>query len=138
MEGKVLKEKIKQSGISYSELSRRLGILPQSLAAIFNTSDVKTGLVEKIAQVIGVHLSYFFDNYDERNSNGEYSSYRGATPESLEEAQKQNVLLRQEIKFLKEKIQQLETLANEKERLIKTYNFFLKENNISSPEETEE
>ncbi len=122
MDGKVLKRKIKQSGISCSELSRRLGISPQSLSAIFNTSDVKTGLVEKIANIIGVHLSFFFER--KSNEGDEFSSFMDATPKSLEEVQKQNKLLWQEIKFLKEKIRQLENLTSEKERLIKTYNFF--------------
>lgn len=54
MDGKQLKQIVEKSGIRTNAFAERLGILPQSLNSIFNSADVKSGTLEKVADVLGV------------------------------------------------------------------------------------
>lgn len=60
MTGEELKKRIKTTGRSIAELARDLNVLPQSLSQALNAKDVKTGLVEDLAKVLGLPVSYFF------------------------------------------------------------------------------
>lgn len=54
MNGKQLKTIIERSGIRTNAFAERMGIVPQSLNSIFNSADVKSGTLEKVAEIIGV------------------------------------------------------------------------------------
>ena len=54
MTGERLKTIIERSGLRTNEMASRLGMLPQQLNNVFHTNDVKTGIVEKVADIIGV------------------------------------------------------------------------------------
>lgn len=71
MDGQVLKDIVKRSGLSFVELSNRIGILPQGLNAIFNSPDVKSGIVEKIANALEIPVSHLY---------GENSTGNGGVP----------------------------------------------------------
>lgn len=64
MEGKQLKEIIRRSGMTLKEFADRMGILPQSLNSIFNSSDIKSGTVEKVAELLGVPVSCMYADGD--------------------------------------------------------------------------
>lgn len=59
MTGKDLKEKIAQQNISALAIAKKLGISPQALNSTFNAADVKSGTLERIAEVLGVKMSFF-------------------------------------------------------------------------------
>lgn len=60
MTGQELKARIAACGISQSEIARRLGMSQQSFNQGLNVPDIRTGLLERIAEVTGIPLSYFY------------------------------------------------------------------------------
>ena len=60
MKGAVLKEKLEASGYSKTFISEKLGIKPQTLNTYFLAEDVKTGTLEKLSEVLGLPLAYFY------------------------------------------------------------------------------
>lgn len=60
MTGQELKARIAACGISQSEIARRLGMSQQSFNQGLNVPDIRTGLLERIAEVTGKPLSYFY------------------------------------------------------------------------------
>lgn len=70
MKGSMLKEQLKNTRYSLSEIANRLGISPQSLNSIFNSEDVKSGVLEKLSCVLELPLSYFYgDTFNISGSN---------------------------------------------------------------------
>ena len=57
MTGKELKDKLAKQGIPASAIAEKIGISPQ---AINSTFDVKSGTLERIANVLGVEMSIFY------------------------------------------------------------------------------
>ena len=62
MTGKELKDKLSTCDISQAEIARRLGMSTQSMSQALNVADIKTGFLEKIANVLGVPMSRFYPN----------------------------------------------------------------------------
>lgn len=60
MNGKELKSIIERSGIRANAFAERLGIAPQSLNSVFNSADVKSGMVEKVAEILGVPICQLY------------------------------------------------------------------------------
>lgn len=60
MTGQELKARIAACGISQSEIARRLGMSQQSFNQGLNVQDIRTGLLERIAEATGKPLSYFY------------------------------------------------------------------------------
>lgn len=113
MTGKELKEKIAIKNISSLAIAKQLGISPQALNSTFNASDVKSGTLERIAEVLGVKMSFFYPDDNDRQSavvsgNGSVSvaGNNNVTSNSGDNS------------VLKERIVMLERLIEEKERLI--------------------
>lgn len=71
MNGEQLKAIIERSGIRTNEMAKRLGILPQQLNQIFHAADVKSGVLEKVAQIMEVSISHLY---------GENSTGNGGVP----------------------------------------------------------
>lgn len=110
MEGKVLKQKIAEINVTQLDLATRLGTTPQSLSSILHAKDVRSGTIEKIAQVLNVPVSFFFgetglNQHAVANGNKSVAAINSSVSSSLEEV-------------LKERVKSLETLVAEKERLI--------------------
>ncbi len=69
MSGKELKMVLLRTGMNLTEISAKLGMSSQALNSIFNGSDVRTGIVEKCVDKLGMSYSDFFhsgsmhDNY---------------------------------------------------------------------------
>jgi transcriptional regulator with XRE-family HTH domain len=65
MKGEDLKNRLKSTAIPMSEIANKMGIMPQSLYSIFNSEDVKSGVLEKLSQVLEVPIAYFYgDSYN--------------------------------------------------------------------------
>lgn len=63
MTGKQLKDKIKQKGVKFTTLAEMLGVVPQQVQQYFNTQNVSTEVLERIADVIGESVSFFYNEY---------------------------------------------------------------------------
>lgn len=62
MTGGRIKFLLDELGITQKALSEMLGVTPQSVSAIIAASDVRSGTLEKIANVLGVPMSRFYPN----------------------------------------------------------------------------
>lgn len=109
MEGKVLKSKIAEINVTQLELAGRLGTTPQSLSSILHAKDVRSGTIEKIAQVLEVPVSFFY---------GEGSFQKAVASGNKSVAAINSNISSRESEILKERIKSLEALVAEKERLI--------------------
>ena len=70
MKGADLKERLKTSHLSMAEIANRIGVSPQSLNSVFNSEDVKSGVLEKLAKALDVPLAFFYgDVYNVSGNN---------------------------------------------------------------------
>lgn len=60
MTGQHLQDLIKKEGYSVSKMAELIGTSQQVLASALKHDDIRTGLVEKVAQVMGKPLSFFY------------------------------------------------------------------------------
>lgn len=60
MTGKELKDKLAKQGIPASAIAEKIGISPQAINSTFNAADVKSGTLERIANVLGVDMTFFY------------------------------------------------------------------------------
>ena len=112
MTGKQLKGKIAQQNISASAIAKKLGISPQALNSTFNAADVKSGKLERIAEVLGVQLSFFYpiaEGITIASGNGNVAGNNNIV----------GSVTIGDASVLQERVAMLERLLEEKERLIK-------------------
>ena len=62
MRGEEVKKILESDGIPLNELAERLGTSPQNLNNWLNVKDIKTGILDKIANAINKNIYYFIDN----------------------------------------------------------------------------
>lgn len=86
MKGTDLKEKLNATHISLAEISRRMGISPQSLNSIFNSEDVKSGVLERLSQVLELPIAYFYgDSYNVQGNNNALATGDHSTASSSDD-----------------------------------------------------
>lgn len=70
MEGKTIKDVLSQRGIAQAEIAKLLGTTPNNLNNMLSKDDVRTGLLESIAQAANLPISVFYgDAYTVNGSN---------------------------------------------------------------------
>lgn len=77
MNGKVLQERLQElTSIPFTEIAERIGVSPQSMYQFFEAKDVKSGLIEKLCEVLDVdptmaitdvYIRKSFDHVNEAN-----------------------------------------------------------------------
>lgn len=60
MTGKELKRIILSEGLTVAEVARRLGTSQQNLTCALGKDDIKTGLLERVAEVMRKPLAFFY------------------------------------------------------------------------------
>lgn len=60
MKGSELKSRLNNCGYTMTYIANKLGVLPQNLNSWFNSNDVRTGTLEKLAEVLELPISYFY------------------------------------------------------------------------------
>lgn len=60
MKGSDLKDLLRKEGIVLSQLADELGMSQQNLSAAFTREDVKSGLLEKLARILGKPIGFFY------------------------------------------------------------------------------
>ena len=113
MTGKELKDKLAKQGIPASAIAEKIGISPQAINSTFNAADVKSGTLERIAEAIGVKMSFFYP------TDGTGVSIAGNNNISGNNNAVGNVTMGDNSAVLQERVAMLEKLLEEKERLIK-------------------
>ena len=111
MTGQELKEKILVANVPLNEIAERLGITAQSLNSCFKGKDVRSNTIERIADALGVQMSFFYptDGGVSIAGNNNISGNNNAVG---------NVTIG-DTAVLHERVSMLEKLLEEKERLIK-------------------
>ena len=109
MTGKELKDKLAKQDIPASAIAEKIGISPQAINSTFNAADVKSGTLERIANVLGVDMTFFYP------AEGNKAVASG----SNSVAAIQSTVTQGDNKILQERVRLLEKLLEEKERLIK-------------------
>lgn len=61
MKGSELKKKLDTIGVSQAKLAEMMGVFPQSFNKTLQADDVKSGFLEKLCQVLGKDMSFFYD-----------------------------------------------------------------------------
>lgn len=60
MKGMELKEKLLSRGYTITYIANKLGTIPQNLNSWFNSQDVRSGTIEKLAEVLELPIAYFY------------------------------------------------------------------------------
>lgn len=60
MQGKTLKNALRELGFTQTEIASKLGISQQTFNSALGVDDVRTSLVENIAEVTGQPVGYFY------------------------------------------------------------------------------
>ena len=71
MRGIDVKKKIVESGVSFKEVSERMNVSPQALQNILKTSDMKVGVLSRIAKAINKNIYFFLEEYEKVNLNAQ-------------------------------------------------------------------
>lgn len=110
MRGQELKARIMEVGKSQKDIADYLGVTAQSLSSVLSAKDVRSGTIEKIAQVLNVPISFLY---------GEKDKDQNAIATGNGIAVAGNVTMGDNTAVLQERVTMLEKLLEEKERTIK-------------------
>ena len=61
MNGKELNKRLKSTGKTQTNIAELLGMSQQALASILKAEDVKTGTLERLCDVLGVKINFFYE-----------------------------------------------------------------------------
>jgi transcriptional regulator with XRE-family HTH domain len=85
MKGSELKEILRKEGVVLMQLAEDLGMSQQNLSAAFTRDDVKSGLIEKIANTLGKPVGYFYGEAERAASYEKFSTdFIGSTDKLLD------------------------------------------------------
>lgn len=60
MKGIDLKNRLLSAGYTVTAIANKVGVIPQNVNGWFTSNDVRTGTVEKLAEVLGLPISFFY------------------------------------------------------------------------------
>ena len=70
MNGKTIKDVLTKNGIAQAEIAKRIGLAANNLNNMLAKDDVRTGLLESIAEAANIPISVFYgDTYTVNGSN---------------------------------------------------------------------
>lgn len=73
MKGQYVKEKLLKNGYKLKEVADSMGIIPQNLQSLLSAEDVKSGVLESIADSINKPVYFFYED----NANNAISDNNG-------------------------------------------------------------
>ena len=120
MTGNRLKEILYEKKVSQSQIAKLLGVSQQSFNQMLAAADIKSSLLERIAEALGENMSIF---YPIRPSSVSISDHSNAVATSNGNIAGNNNVVGNvtigDAAILQERVTMLEKLLEEKERLIK-------------------
>ena len=117
MTGERVKEILFKCKVSQSEIARQLGMSHQSFNQMLSASDIKSSLLERIAKVLKVPVSFLYGEKD-GDVNSSVASGSGSVAVTGNNNVAGNVTIG-DTALLQERVKMLEKLLEEKERTIK-------------------
>lgn len=118
MDGKTLKEKIRLTGKSQRQIAELLGITPQSVNAILSASDVRSGTIEKLANVLHLPISFFYEDATVWVTKAEASGEGSGASVEGDVNIGDSAVLKERIKSLEGIIEQQKVIIEGKEKQI--------------------
>lgn len=120
MDGQRLKEKVLLAKVPLSTIAERMGITAQSLNSCFKGKDVRSNTIERIADALGVSMSFFYPA-DSNNTiaSGDRAVAVNTNTGNISASNEDTVALKERISMLEQLLDERGKLLNEKERLIK-------------------
>ena len=77
MDGKHIKEILRNAGVVQAELAAFLGTSPQNLNSALSGDNIKTGTLEQIARFMGKPVSYFYGEGNTATASGNGTAVAG-------------------------------------------------------------
>ena len=74
MRGIEVKKKIIESGVSFKEVSEKMNVSPQALQNILKASDIKVGVLSRIAKAVNKNIYFFLKEYEKTDIKGNSES----------------------------------------------------------------
>lgn len=115
-----LEQLIKDSGKSKVQIAKSSGITRVTLDNALQGGDIRISIVEALARTLGVRVGYLFDDEPTGNAIAQGQSSIAAINSAVNVEDDKS-------KLLQERIEHLEALLAEKERLIKVYERMMEE-----------
>lgn len=77
MRGIEVKKKIIESGVSFKEVSEKMNVSPQALQNILKASDIKVGVLSRIAKAVNKNIYFFLKEYEKTDvkTNNDSTSF---------------------------------------------------------------
>mgnify|MGYP002516075065 FL=1 len=114
MDGKTLKSKVKTLDISQAQLARLMEVTPQTLASVFMAKDVRSGTIERIAEVLNIPPTFFYSSTPTGTAIASGTQAVAAVNSRVSTSAE----LYKEVELLKQKVEDQKQIIYEKERLI--------------------
>ncbi len=114
MDGKTLKSKVKTLDISQAQLARLMEVTPQTLASVFMAKDVRSGTIERIAEVLNIPPTFFYSSTPTGTAIASGTQAVAAVNSRVSTSSE----LYKEVELLKQKVEDQKQIIYEKERLI--------------------
>lgn len=114
MTGQELREKLLMANVPFNEIAERLGITAQSLNSCFKGKDVRSNTIERIAEVIGVNMAFFYP----MDNGNVVASGDGSVAVTGNNNVAGNVTMGDNAAVLSERVKSLEALIVEKNERI--------------------
>jgi transcriptional regulator with XRE-family HTH domain len=113
MTGDYLKDFLRNSKVSQSEIARKLGISHQSFNQMLSSNDVKSSLVERIASILHVTMGEIYNEAKEQSAVASGNAIAVAGNNNVTGNYTSN-----NSQVLQERVMLLERILDEKERTI--------------------
>ncbi len=114
MTGQELRGKLLMANVPFNEIAERLGITAQSLNSCFKGKDVRSNTIERIAEVIGVNMAFFYP----MDNGNIVASGDGSVAVTGNNNVAGNVTIGDNAAVLSERVKSLEALVAEKSERI--------------------
>ena len=115
MDGQVLKERLsKLTPLTQMELAEKLNVSQQSFSQYFLAKDVKSGLIEKLAEIIGVDISTIYGQEQQgiNNNKGDVITGDHVANRVNEESKQMISILDNQLRVKDEQIDKLLNILN--------------------------
>ena len=76
MNGETLKNLLKRTGLSVTDIAAKIGVTPQALNSTFNSPDVKSSIIEKVAYALDLPVSYLYGEEREIHNTSVSDGYK--------------------------------------------------------------
>ena len=121
MTGNRLKEILYEKKVSQSQIAKLLGVSQQAFNQMLAAADIKSSLLERIAEALGENMSLFYPIKPENVTIADHGgvSIAGNNTIAGNNNAVGNVTMGDNSAVLQERVTMLEKLLEEKERLIK-------------------